>query len=99
MAYAVAETDDDAARMEKCQLKLLGLTVEKLLAIKADLTPVEAMRVARLDTQINVRGQMPDKADVTHIKALAWKYRRKMPAPIAPKLPPHDPIVQEQGLA
>jgi hypothetical protein len=95
MAYAVTEADDDAARVEKTQVKFLGLNVDKLRAVKANLTGVEGRFIDEMDTQINVLGQMPPAVHVTTLKAMAWKYRRLMPATIAPKLPPHDPIVQE----
>jgi hypothetical protein len=98
MAYDVAETDDDAARMRLCELKLLGLTVDKLRGLRAHLTPNEWRLVARLDTQINVMRGLPSADDLKRLKAMAWTHRRLMPATIAPKLPPHDPIVQEMGL-
>lgn len=95
MAFSVDEPDDDAARVEKAHVKFLGLTVNKLLAIRAHLTGPESRFVSAMDTQINVFGRMPTEFDLKGLKELAWKHRRLMPAPIAPKLPPHDPIVQE----
>lgn len=28
------------------------------------------------------------------LKGLAWRWRRRLPAGLAPKLPPHDPLVK-----
>ena len=94
--------DDDRARMAITEVKLLGITVAKLLSIE-NLPPIirsAAGRSARaflqdMDLQLNVLGHLPDRARVQRIKALAWEFRRQMPSHLAPTLPPHDPIVQE----
>ncbi len=86
---------EDAARMRAAEVKLLGITVAKLLALKAHLSGVELRFIERLDTQINVLGQAPDAVSLRGLKDLAWKFRRLMPAHLAPKLPPHDPVVRE----
>lgn len=96
MAYEVAEPeDDDAARMRATTRMWLGVTVEKLLPLRQGMTRMEAAFLAAMDSEINVLKRLPSADSVQKIKTLAWKFRRFMPAPVAPKLPPHDPIVQE----
>jgi hypothetical protein len=38
-------------------------------------------------------------AQFERLKAMMWTYRRQLPREVAPKLPPHDPIVQEMERA
>ena len=91
--------DDDRARMDNTEVKLLGITVSKLLSVEnlpADVSPKSARAFLKdMDLELNVFGRLPDRARVQRIKDLAWQYRRQMPAHLAPKLPPRDPIVQE----
>lgn len=96
MAYAQPERDDDdAARMEWAEVKLLRSTVEKLLPLKAGMSRDERGFVADIDLRVCVLGQHPGAQAVQRVKALAWKYRRHMAPGAGPKLPPHDPIVRE----
>lgn len=88
---------EDAHRQARSEAMFLGKQIERLLRAKVryiDMTYLKAV-----DLRINVQGQLPTKTDVEQIKRMAWEYRRSMPAsPLTPRLPPHDPIVREQGL-
>lgn len=87
--------DDDKARMANTEAKLLGVTVTKLLTVSLP-GPVKRF-VDEMDLQLNVFGRSVSRDQVQRIKDLAWEYRRQMPKHLAPKLPPHDPIVREMG--
>jgi hypothetical protein len=91
--------DDDKARMVNTEVKLFGITVAKMLTIESlppDVSPKSARAFLKdMDLELNVFGRLPDRTCIQRIKDLAWQYRRQMPAYLAPKLPPHDPIVQE----
>ncbi len=89
--------EDDKARMAQSEVKLLGITVEKLKSV-SELTAEERRFVEAMDLQLNVFRKIVERGEVQRIKDLAWKYRRKMPSHLAPKLPPYDPIVVEMGL-
>ncbi len=95
MAFAQPEADDDAARMERTEVQWLSMSVQKLLSVKQHLKPDERRFVDDLDTRVCVLNQHPGAQKVEQIKALTWKYRRQLPRALAPKLPPHDPIVKE----
>jgi hypothetical protein len=96
MAYAQPERDeDDAARVNASIINMLGITVSKMLALSLHKASPEGRFIEAMDTRLNVFRAMPTDAEVTRIKELAWKYRRQLPAHLAPKLPPNDPIVQE----
>lgn len=88
--------EQDADRQKRSEAMYLGRIVERLLAAKVRF--VDQGYLKALDLRINIHGGLPTAADVEQIKRMAWEYRRTMPAHIAPKLPPHDPIVKEMGL-
>ncbi|MHB1305358.1 MAG: hypothetical protein ACYCZB_18185 [Acidiphilium sp.] len=90
--------EEDAARQAQSEAKFIGCTVERLLQTRAMEFPASAEFLRRLDVEINVLHRIPSRADVARVKELAWKWRREMPRPIAPMLPPHDPVAKEMGL-
>lgn len=96
MAFAHPEQDDgDDARVNGSIINMLGITVTKLGTLGLDKICPEGKFIEAMDVRLNVLKQMPSDAEVQRIKELAWKYRRRLPTHIAPKLPPYDPIVQE----
>ncbi len=95
MAFEMPESDDDGARVSGSIVKMLGITVEKMLTLKLPSGSPEGRFIEAMDMRLNVLHQMPSDDQVQRIKDLAWKYRRRLPAHLAPKLPPGDPIVQE----
>jgi hypothetical protein len=98
MAYAQPEADDDdAARVEKALIQVWAIHVEKLVGLKLPTHTLDGGTIERLDVKVCVLRQMPSDYEIRLIKDLAWKYRRQMPRDQAPKLPPHDPVVQEMG--
>jgi hypothetical protein len=96
MAFELPEGDaEDAARVNGSIVKMLGITVEKIRALKLPASSPEGRFIEAMDMRLNVLHQMPADDQVQRIKDMAWKYRRRMPVHLAPKLPPNDPIVQE----
>ena len=96
MAYAVREEDaEEAARIEKALVTWLGGRITALRALQLPPASAEAKFIERMDLQLNVFHRAADKNDVRMIKRLCWNYRRQMPAPSRPKLPPDDPVVRE----
>jgi hypothetical protein len=94
-AMGAAEADDDAARQAESERQLMGLTVKRLMESGLPKGSGDARFLERMDLRITVNREMPTKAEIERIKALAWTHRRRMPRTLAPKLPPHDPIVKE----
>lgn len=97
-AIEAAEKDDDASRLAECERRLLGSTVERLKEIGLPKGSADARFIEQMDTRLNVLRELPQKAEIDRIKALAWTHRRKLPRRAAAKLPPHDPIVREGNL-
>lgn len=96
MAFALPEPDDDDdARTKRAIANFLGITVAKLATLGLHKGYPEGKFIEGMDVRLNVLKQLPADNEVQRIKELAWKYRRQMPRSLAPKLPPHDPIVQE----
>ena len=94
MAYAPPEDDpEEAARMEKAVVTALGDRVTELLAL--GLRGVEHSFLSRVDIELNVFRRNVADADMRQIKALAWKYRQRLPKHRRLKLPPDDPVVRE----
>ncbi len=91
--------EEDAARQARSEGMYIGNVVTRLMASKAMEFPGNADFLKRLDLALNVMNGTPSRTDVERVKEMAWKWRRQMAdSPLAPKLPPHDPIVREQGL-
>ncbi len=96
MAWSSPEPeDDDEARVAKALIQAWALNVQKLVNLRNAIAPAERRTVEALDLKICVLRQMPADHEIRQIKDLAWKYRRQIPRALAPKLPPHDPVVQE----
>ncbi len=93
MAYQHPEDDDDQARAERAEIDLYAITVTKLGTL--ELRGAEGEFVRRMDLQLCILRRLPGTHDLQRLKDMAWKYRRQMPRHLAPKLPPHDPIVRE----
>jgi hypothetical protein len=91
--------EQDAARVAQTEAVWLGRVVARLMQSGAMEFPASCEFLKRADLMINVMHDVPNATDIARIKEMAWKWRRSMPAHAAPKLPPHDPIVREQGLA
>lgn len=92
MAYAVAEIDhDEPARVCKALATHYGAVAAALKNVR-----FEKIHERTFVERLRAHGrQSLDDAELERIKDLAWKYRRQLPAHLAPKLPPHDPIVRE----
>jgi hypothetical protein len=97
MAYPHPERadDDDQARMEKAVVDALAIAVTRLKAVSMAMGGADARFIRNMDLTLCTLRKMPEQGQVQKIKELAWKYRRMIPAGIAPKLPPGDPIVRE----
>lgn len=97
-AMDAASVDDDAARMAESERALLGLTVTRLKEIGLPKGSGDARFLEQMDRRINVAREKPTAAEVEKVKRMAWTYRRRMPARLALKLNPADPIVREMKL-
>jgi hypothetical protein len=94
MAYAVAEVDhEEEARIAKAQVTWLKPRVSALAQLQME-TMGETAFVDRMVAKL-AQGEAPDDGEQDYISSLRWKYRRRLPRDMAPKLPPHDPIVKE----
>lgn len=95
MSRFPVEPDDDEDRQRRAELKLHTITVQRLLTLKNGMTRDERALLADLDFRVCVCREIPSEPHLRKLKDIAWKYRRQMPVHLAPKLPPHDPIVAE----
>lgn len=86
--------EQDVERGEMAEATLFGRTVTKLLETSATTAPGSFEFLKRMDLHLNVLRRPLARDDRNRLKELAWKYRRQIDAPLAPKLPPHDPVVQ-----
>jgi hypothetical protein len=94
MAYAVAEIDnEEEARIAKVMVIWLEPRVAALCQLQME-TMGETAFVDRVAKKL-AEGTAPDDGEASYVRNLLWKYRRRLPRNLAPKLPPHDPIVKE----
>jgi hypothetical protein len=94
MAMALAEVDhDQAARMHKAAEAEARIMLGYLAEVRFD------NRWDRQDVEHFRKAAALEPAQIDRVKDMTWKYRRQLPKHLAPKLPPHDPIVKEMEAA
>lgn len=83
-------TEDDAARLAWADTEMDRLTLAELHKVVP-----EGHRDARFVRQLrHIDLQFISAEDRQLLRDLAWRWRRQLPRTIAPKLPPHDPLVK-----
>ncbi len=87
--------DDDAARLALVETELLRRTLAALRQV-IDAYHRDARRLREL-TRLDLTRISDEDRD--RLRDLAWRWRRKLPRALAPKLPPHDPIVRQMEAA
>jgi hypothetical protein len=95
MSVMPAEPDDDEARTLTAQRAATALVVAALARI--DLPPVERALIVVVS-----RSQAANplsRREMQRVMEVAWRHRRQLPAHLAPRLPPSDPIVQAMEAA
>jgi hypothetical protein len=96
MAYAVAEADDDdALRLAKALTASYGGKIDELKKLGIERRSPDGHFISAMDHKLNVLRHAPSRDEIERIKAIMWSHRRYLPAHVRPRLPPHDPIVQE----
>jgi hypothetical protein len=82
--------DDDVARMACVRADLARRTIAALRRAPIRPGTADARSVRRL---AGVEAERMSEADHELLRMLAWRWRRALPPVLAPKLPPHDPVV------
>lgn len=94
MAYHVKEIDnEEEARIAKVFVGWWQQRVKALSELQLEMMGETAF-VRRMMESL-AQGVAPETSEESYLVTLAWKYRRRLPRSMAPKLPPHDPIVKE----
>ncbi len=86
--------DEDAFRLVKTERELLGLYQRALRQIPAHLLMPSHRGFVQFCCRVAPENLSDRQAEQTH--RLAWIYRSRLPAHLAPKINPDDPIVAEQ---
>lgn len=92
MSIPPREADnDDAGRLALVQTELARRMIAALRA--AGIPPGHAdARLLRQLIRLDLERIADEDRDL--LRGLAWRWRRRLPPALAPKLPPHDPLVR-----
>nr|WP_294547660.1 hypothetical protein [uncultured Rhodopila sp.] len=88
----VEVTAEDRARMRKAQDKALGVVMNALVLIPI---PFWGKDKDFIGYVCRMQPDMLSERQREHVTRVAWRLRRYLPAHLAPKCNPEDPIVRE----
>lgn len=95
MTWQPPEQDDDEERMRITLAPVMAARIRYLLALT-----VMAGKDRTLAEQLGRRDPKTLTPEHRHwVQQLLWRYRRALPAGVAPRLNPDDPIVREMEAA
>jgi len=90
MSFSHPETDERDAEKKRRQRQDAGRAMlGHLAALRIFETRWDRQDVERMSKLASL-----DEADLEKVQAIAWRNRRRLPREVAPKLPPHDPVVR-----
>jgi hypothetical protein len=96
MGVMPPEPDDDAARLAWAER---GAQAAMIAALRRVRMPPRHADAAALRRRAHAELDRLSSEDRELLRLLAWRWRRQLPAHLAPKLPPADPIVRAMEAA
>jgi hypothetical protein len=84
-----AESDDDALRLAAARREAIAVTAQALASIS--LPPADRVFIVEMQRRRGYAEQLTERQQHALLQ-LAWHYRRQLPAHLAPKINPDDPL-------